>query len=166
MGGETTPSQDPVDILGGWGYPPPITLNKCARDTINTAKIIMQTVAILSGNFTGSGNFSGYNAAGQRIHVPARTMESIGLTKDSKITFPLYTLVVEREFDELNENGEPTGVKFKRQQAGSIFLNKADMINAANADKMLNIETAAALKTQATAAGLTEDAISSLLAVA
>lgn len=126
----------------------------------------MQTVAILSGNFTGSGNFSGYNAAGQRIHVPARTLETIGLTKDSKITFPLYALVVEREFDELNADGEPTGVKFKRNQAGSIFLNKADMINAANADKMLNIETAAALKTQATAAGLTDDAVASILSFA
>jgi hypothetical protein len=126
----------------------------------------MQTVTILSGNFTGSGNFSGYNNAGQRFHIPARVMENIGITKESKIAFPLFALVVEREFDELNVDGDPTGVKFKRLQAGSIFLNKADMITAANADKMLNIETAAALKTQATAAGLTEDAISSLLSVA
>jgi hypothetical protein len=126
----------------------------------------MQTVAILSGSFTDNGNFSGYNAAGQRVHVPARTMESIQLTKDSKIAFPLYALVVEREFDVVDADNEPTGKTFKRQQAGSIFLNKADMIAAANADKMLTIETAAALKTQATAAGLTEDAISGLLAVA
>lgn len=126
----------------------------------------MLTVAILSGNFTGANNFSGYNAQGQRIHVPARQMENLGLNKDSKIDFPLYALVVEREFDELNENGEPTGVKFKRQQAGSIFKTKAEMIAAANADKMLNIETAAALQSSAKAAGLTEDAVSALLSVA
>ena len=67
---------------------------------------------------------------------------------------------------EVDADNQPTGVKFKRLQAGSIFANKAEMIAAANADKVLNIETAAALQSSAKAAGLTEDAMSALLSVA
>lgn len=126
----------------------------------------MKTVAILSGAFTNGGNFSGYNAAGQRIHVPNRTMESAGIKKGDTIKFPLYALVVEREFDVLDEAGKETGEKFKREQAGSVFTSKEAMIAAANADKLLAVETAAALTASATAAGLTEEAINALQSVA
>jgi hypothetical protein len=126
----------------------------------------MQTVAILSGNFTGANNFSGYNASGKRIHVPARQLENLGINKDTKIQYPLYALVVEREFDVLDENSNPTGEKFKREQAGSIFLNKTDMINAVNADKLLTIEAHADLQSKAKASNLTDDAMSALLSVA
>ena len=129
----------------------------------------MLTVAIISGNISNTGkNFTGYNAAGQRVHIPLRQMENLypNFSKDTKVAFPLYALVVEREFDEVDADNQPTGVKFKRLQAGSIFANKAEMIAAANADKVLNIETAAALQSSAKAAGLTEDAMSALLSVA
>lgn len=126
----------------------------------------MQTVAILSGNFTGANNFSGYNASGKRIHIPARQLESLGITKESKIQYPLYATVVEREFDVLDDSGNPTGEKFKREQAGSIFLNKADLINAVNADKVLALEAHADLQAKAKASNLTEDAMNALLSVA
>lgn len=126
----------------------------------------MQTVAIISGNFTGSNNFSGYNALGKRIHVPARQLENLGITKETKIQFPLYAVVTEREFDVLDDSGNPTGEKFKREQAGSIFKTKEEMINAVNADKLLTIEAHADLQSKAKASNLTEDAMSALLSVA
>ena len=127
----------------------------------------MKTVAILSGNFTESGNFSGYNAAGTRIHISGRTMESAGIKKGDKITFPLYATVVEREFNVLDEQGNvKDGETFKREQAGAVFLNKAALIEAANADKVLALEAAADLTSKASAAGLTQDSINALLQVA
>ena len=126
----------------------------------------MQTVAILSGNWSANGNFSGYNAAGQRIHIPARQMENLGLTRDSKIEYPIYTLVVEREFNELDEAGNPTDKTFKRLQAGSTFKTEEGMISAKNADKVLEIKAQKALVTEATSAGLTEDAVKALTSFA
>jgi hypothetical protein len=127
----------------------------------------MKTVAIISGNFTESGNFSGYNAAGTRIHVSGRTMESAGIKKGDKITFPLYATVVEREFNVLDEQGNPKlGETFKREQAGAVFTNKAALIEAVNADKVLELEAAADLTSKASAAGLTQEAINALQAVA
>ena len=125
-----------------------------------------QTTAILSGNFTTNGNFSGYNAAGDRIHIPARQMESLGLNKDTKIKFPLYSLVRQREFSSVDANGQPTGEKFTRAQSGSVFLNEEDMIAAANADDLLKLKTKANLATQAKSTGLTDSVINSLLTVA
>ena len=126
----------------------------------------MKTVAIISGNFTENGNFSGYNAAGTRIHISGRTMESAGMKKGDKITFPLYSTVVEREFNVVDEQGKETGETFKREQAGSVFTTKQALIEAVNADKVLALEAAADLTAKATAAGLTEEAINALAALA
>lgn len=123
----------------------------------------MQTVTILSGNFTTNGNLSGYNASGQRIHIPARQLEALGISPDSKIDWPIYSLVVEREFSAVDANGQPTGEKFKRLQAGSTFLTEEAMIEAANADKLLAIKTQQALRTQANSAGLSEQAVDALV---
>lgn len=129
----------------------------------------MNTVAILSGNWSANGNFSGYNAGGQRIHIPQRQMENLGFSRDAKIPdskFPIYALVVEREFNELDEAGNPTEKTFKRLQAGSTFLTEEAMITAKNADKVLEIKATKALVTEAKSAGLTEDAVRSLSAYA
>ena len=126
----------------------------------------MKTVAIISGNFTENGNFSGYNASGTRIHVNGRTMESAGIKKGDTVKFPLFATVVEREFNELDEAGNPTDKTFKREQAGAIFTNKQALIEAVNADKLLAVEAEADLKAKATAVGLTEEAVAALQAVA
>lgn len=126
----------------------------------------MKTVAIISGNFTETGNFSGYNASGSRIHVSGRTMESAGIKKGDVVKFPLYATVVEREFNELDEQGNPTDKTFKREQAGAIFTNKQALIEAVNADKVLTIEAEADLKAKASAVGLTDEAINALQSVA
>lgn len=123
----------------------------------------MKTVAILSGNFTENGNFSGYNASGARIHVNGRTMESAGIKKGDTVKFPLFATVVEREFNVLDEQGNPKeGETFKREQAGAIFTNKQALIEAVNADKLLAVEAEADLKAKATAIGLTEEAVNAL----
>jgi hypothetical protein len=128
----------------------------------------MKTVQIVRGKFTDNGNFSAYDAAGiDRIHVPSGVMESAGLKKGDTIKFPLYAIVVERTFDVLDEQGNPKeGATFKRLQAGSIFSAKADMIEAANGNHLLEAETKADLISKASAAGLTQEAINALQAVA
>jgi len=131
--------------------------------------IQMQIIAILSGNFSDKGNFSGYNASGQRIHIAGRQMETLGYTPESvktkPIAFPLYTIAVEREFNVLDTNGEPTTEKFTRTQAGSIFATKTSAIEAYNSDKVLNLEAVADLKKTAKGLELTEELIADLLAV-
>ena len=129
---------------------------------VNHGLTVMKQVAILSGNWSASGNFSGYNAGGERIFVPARQMESLGITRDSKIEFPLYALVVSREFSRLDANGQPTEEKFTRTQAGSIFTTKEALISASNADKMLAVDTAKALQTEIKSSGLTEETFKAL----
>ena len=129
----------------------------------------MLKVAIRSGNLSNTEkNFTGYTATGQRIHIPLRQMEALypNFSKDTKVTFPLYALVVEREFDEVDKDNNPTGVKFKRLQAGSIFVNKAEMIEAYNEDAVMELEAKADLKSKAKAMDLDDNAINALLAVA
>ena len=126
-----------------------------------------ETVTIVSGNFTTAGNYSGYAPDGvTRIHVPARLMESAGLSKDKPIPFPLYAIVVERKFNVLDTDGNPTEEQFTRDQAGSIFTEKAKMIEAFNSDALLKLETVADLKKSAKDLSLTEELIADLLAVA
>ena len=117
----------------------------------------MQTVQITSGQFTANNNFSGYNAKGERIHIPARQLEILGINKETKIQFPIFCLVVEKEFAQLDADRNPTGGTFKRLQAGSTFLTKAEMIAAVNGDRMLALEVEADFKAQATSAGLTTE---------
>lgn len=125
----------------------------------------MKTIVIQSGAFTDKGNFTGYNAGGIRFHVPAKTIEAIGITPESvktqPINFPLYAIVVEREFS-VDPDDASKGT-FKREQAGSIFKTKEAMIEAFNADRVVGIEAAASLAKTATAAGLTDAQLSALL---
>jgi len=130
----------------------------------------MNIVAIHSGNFSDKGNFSGYNAAGQRFFIAGRQMEALGHTPASvvkaPISFPLYTLAVEKEFNVLDANGEPTAEKFTRAQAGSVFATKAAAIAAYNEDSLLSMEAKADLVKSAKDLNLTEELIADLLAVA
>ncbi len=159
IGEGTTPNYKPHLQVGSGDSPPVIIVNNLKSKEMSE----MQTIRIISGKFTGNGNFSGYNAAGNRIHVPARLMETIGLSVDSKIQFPLYALVVEREFSSVDVNGQPTGEKFKRSQAGSIFLDQQSMIDAVNGDKLLSLEAEEQLVSTAKSKGLSQKSIDALL---
>lgn len=124
----------------------------------------MQIIAILSGNFSTAGNFSGYNAAGQRLHITGRQMESVDYSPTVAPVFPFYIIAVEREFNVLDTDGKPTDKTFTRLQAGSVFKSKEAAIEAFNRDKVLTIEAAADLKKVATASGLTEADVKALAA--
>lgn len=127
----------------------------------------MKTIALQSGKFTAAGNFTGKNAAGANYHVPAAIMESVGYTAASvekePIKFPLYAIVVERTFNTLDSEGNPTEETFTRSQAGSVFKTKEAMIEAFTADRSLEIEATASLAKTAVASGLTEAQLSALL---
>jgi hypothetical protein len=130
----------------------------------------MQIIAIVAGSFSTAGNFSGYNAAGQRIHIAGRQMESLGYTPDTiatkPVVFPLFVVAVEREFNVLDADGAPTTEKFSRLQAGSVFATKAGAIEAFNSDKVLTIEAGAELVKAAKTAGLTDAAVAALTSAA
>lgn len=129
----------------------------------------MKQTLITAGNFAGAdskGNFSGYNPAGQRIFINKKAMESLGWTKDADVKYPFYAIVGEREFNTLDENGEPTDKTFTRLQALSVYGKKEDMITAFNSEAALAIEAKVALATTAKSSGLTEKAVDALLAAA
>ena len=126
----------------------------------------MKPVSIFSGKLTAKGNLTGYNAAGERIHVSAQQLASINMVEAKDLKFPLYALTVEREFNKRDENNkdvvDPTtglAVTFKREQAGSIFVTKAEMITAMNSDKLISIEAATQLNTAVTESGLTAETL-------
>lgn len=125
----------------------------------------MKTIALNSGNFTDKGNFTGYNSAGIRFHIPARLMETIGFTKanEKDIKFPLYAIAVSRTFNTLDAEGNPTDETFTREQAGSVFTTKEALISAYNADRELELEAKASLAKTASASGLNEAQLAALL---
>lgn len=126
----------------------------------------MKPITILSGNWSASGNFSGYDASGERIHIPARQMEALGYKVGDSVSYPFYSLIKERTFSKLDADGKPTNETFTRVQAGSLFKNEEALITAMNADKLLTLKAQKALQTEATSAGLTEDALKTLASVA
>jgi len=126
----------------------------------------MKPITILSGNWSASGNFSGYDARGERIHIPARQMESLGYKVGEPISYPFYSLITERTFNRLDAEGKPTNETFTRIQAGSLFKNEDSLISAMNSDKLLTLKAQKALQTEASSVGLTEDALNALANVA
>ncbi len=70
----------------------------------------MKKFVINNGNFSANGAFSGYTAKGERIHIFARQMESLGINKgdDLKGKFPFYVLAKEKSYGaRLDTNGKP-----------------------------------------------------------
>jgi hypothetical protein len=60
----------------------------------------MTKFVINNGSFSNGGNFSGYTAKGDRIHIFSRQMESLGITKgdDLKGKFPFYVLAEAKSY--------------------------------------------------------------------
>lgn len=143
----------------------------------------MQNFAILSGSFSANGNFSGYSKKALsygdhsgRIFIAKRQMESLGLTKAEDIKFPIFVTATEREYNQIDANGKAVTEKdaqgnevnktFKRLTAFSVYKTQEDLNSAEVADAMVDISTQSAVKQAATAAGLSESAVSSLLELA
>lgn len=120
----------------------------------------MQTVKLISIRQSKSGqNFTAYNAGGDRIHIPARQIEALGLNKDT-LPKELFALVDTKTYDELDpKTKERTGQTFSRVQTCSIFLTKEEMFAAKNDARLLNDECEAAYKKQASALGLNVESV-------
>ena len=123
----------------------------------------MQNYVINNGAFTANGNFSGYTALGVRVHLHKRQMESLAWTKNEEITFPFFCIAETKQIGALNADGtavvdkDGVEVKSERLTALSAFKTKA------HADsKLLDVEIAQAIHTQAKASGLSDSALATL----
>ena len=132
----------------------------------------MKNFAIHSGNFSANGNFSGYTALGERLFIHKTQMAGLSWTKTEDVKFPFYAIGATKLIGQLDANGKPavnddgTPVQVERLQALSIFPNK-ESLTAAHVDTAtLDIEIKSAIKQSATAAGLSETAVSTLLELA
>lgn len=128
----------------------------------------MKNYVINNGAFTANGNFSGYTALGVRIHLHKRQMESLAWTKNEEITFPFYCIAETKLIGSLNADGTPVvdkdGVEIKSERltALSAFKTKNEITQAHADSRLLDVEIAQAIQTQATSAGLSESAIATL----
>ena len=125
---------------------------------------------ITSGKFTtgenSKGNFTAYDANGERFFIHKSQMASAGLLADKDITFPLFAITDEKDIQTRDSNGELTDVMVKRAQALSIFKTEDEMINAFNSSARLQIKAKQNLQAVATASGLSQSTINSLLEIA
>jgi hypothetical protein len=130
----------------------------------------MRQTQILSGKFsTGAdskGNFSGYNAGGERIFIHKSQMESVGFNTADDVKFPFYALIANKPIQTRDANGDITEVVVDRLQALSLFKSAAELTAAVNADFALSLDAAKARKEMATAAGLNEESVNTLLQMA
>ena len=128
---------------------------------------------INNGNFTGSGNFSGYTALGDRVHFHKRQMDSLGWTKNEDVKYPFYSIAGMKPIGQLDANGKPavdviTGLPITTDRLTALSAFKTrDEIKQAHADSsLLDIEIAQEIKAQASSAGLSDSAIDALQSVA
>ena len=123
----------------------------------------MKTKTITSGNFSANGNFSGYDASGERWFVHGRAMESLGMKEDKDLAFPLYAIVTEREIQSRDENGDLSDTMVIRKQATAIFKTVGELVSAKNADIALEIAIKADLEATVSKSGLSESSVKALL---
>jgi hypothetical protein len=123
-------------------------------------------IQILSGNFSKSegskGNFSGYDSEGVRIFIHKAQMEGFGMKTDADFK-PFYALVTEREIQTRDVDGQLTDTLVKRLQATALFKTEAELYNAKNSSKRLELGAMLDLQKTATASGLTETQMHALL---
>ena len=135
-----------------------------------------QEFAINNGSFVKStGNFTGYTAKGQRVHIYARQMESLGINKDTdlKSVLPFYCIAEEKDYsNKLDANGQPVpnpidgSLGFSRLTALSVFTT-VDTLGSAIAEEFtLKGQVQNIVREKASNAGLTESQVESLLSVA
>lgn len=117
---------------------------------------------INNGSFTANGNFSGYTALGERVHIFGRQMEALGWKGNADVSFPFYAIGQMKQINQLNEKGDTIGTA-DRLTALSAFKTRDDIKQAHADSSLLDIEIQQEIKAQANSAGLTEAAINSLL---
>ena len=132
----------------------------------------MKNYSITSGSFSGRGNFTGYTALGERLFIHKSQMAGLNLEEGKLPTFPFYAIGDTKMIGQLDANGatalnaDGTPVQVARLQALSIFGDKSSLTAAHVDTATLDIEIAAAIKSSATAAGLSEAQVLALLQLA
>ena len=125
----------------------------------------MKNYVINNGAFTAAGNFSGYTALGERVHIFGRQMEALGWKSNADVAFPFYSIGQMKTINQLNEKGDVVGTS-ERLTALSAFKSREEIKQAHADSSLLDIEIQQEIKAQASSAGLTEQAINNLLSVA
>ena len=127
---------------------------------------------INNGSFTTAGNFSGYTALGERVHIFGRQMQALGWAKQEDVKFPFYAIGTMKEIGQLDANGKPltdaNGVALTtgRLTALSAFKTREEIKQAHADNALLDIEIAQEIRSQASSAGLSEQAVNALASVA
>jgi hypothetical protein len=128
----------------------------------------MKNYVINNGTFTANGNFSGYTALGERVHIYNRQMQALGWDKPEDVKFPFYVIGTTKQIGELDSNGQPvmkadgTPKLNDRLTALSAFKTREEIKQAHADSALLDIEIAQEIRSQASTAGLSESAINAL----
>lgn len=128
----------------------------------------MKNYVINNGSFTASGNFSGYTALGERVHLFGRQMQALGWAKQEDVKFPFYAIGTMKQIGQLDANGKPmlnadgTPVTSDRLTALSAFKTREEIKQAHADSALLDIEIAQEIRNQASTAGLSEQAVNAL----
>ena len=128
----------------------------------------MKNYVINNGSFTASGNFSGYTALGERVHIFGRQIQALGWSKPEDVKFPFYAIGTVKQIGQLDASGKPmvnadgTPATSDRLTALSAFKTREEIKQAHADSALLDIEIAQEIRNQASTAGLSESAVNAL----
>jgi hypothetical protein len=102
----------------------------------------MKAYIIQSGHFSQAGNFMGFSAKGEKIHIYKKDIirlfpqvgivyRCLGRYEKELVKLPFYCLAEDQEFDYMDHNGQRTGHKFTRLTAFVISDKKYEIKTAA-----------------------------------
>jgi hypothetical protein len=105
----------------------------------------MKAYIIQSGHFSQAGNFMGFSAKGEKIHIYKKDIirlfpqvgivyRCLGRYEKELVKLPFYCLAKEKEFDYMDHDGQKTGHKFTRLTAFVISDKEYEIKTAAVQD--------------------------------
>jgi hypothetical protein len=124
----------------------------------------MKNYVINNGSFTAAGNFSGYTALGERVHIYGRQMESLGWSGNNDVVFPFYAIGALKEINNVDKDGTVVSTD-QRLTALSVFKTRQDITTAHTESAFLDVEIKKSIAEEASKVGLSQSAIESLLSV-
>ena len=128
----------------------------------------MKNYVINNGTFTASGNFSGYTALGERVHIFGRQIQALGWAKPEDVKFPFYCIGTTKQIGQLDASGKPmvdasgAAITSDRLTALSAFKTREEIKQAHADSALLDIEIQQEIRNQASTAGLSEQAVNAL----